>query len=1111
MLQFILGKSGTGKTEYIYSKVKELTFGGCTNVAVIVPDQCTFETEKAFLDILGAKASRNIKIFGFSGMCRYIFEQSGCVPKNVLDNGTRSVIMNLTLEQLSDKLEILNTKYLNSMSEIMLRTYADCKNNSITSDRLRVMSGKIKDKTLSNKLYETALIFDSFDAVVSQSYIDPLDDLFRAYNILLSNNIFKNHHIFVDSFSGFTSGQLKILRLLMNDCAQLSVALTLDPLTDGGEEVFATCNETYRLIKQLARNDSVKLKPPVKLTEAKRFNSEELRLLEQGAFRADYPANDSSVNDIFLYLADNIHSECEFVAGQIKKLVIENNLRYSDICVICNDFSMYNSIINTVFEKYEIPYYADSVKPANSKPVLRLVASIFRIITDNFERDDVMTLLKTGLTPNTSEEISIFENYVYIWNVDRSGFKTEFSQNPSGFKNELSEKDKKTLAVAEKVRQSIVIPIMRFKEEIRDKSGREITEMLYNLLTEIGVQTALSNMCKGFEENNKADICAEQIRIWNSLMEVFDKLVAVIGDMHLTAKRYFELLSIQTNSIELSSIPKTLDSVNITTAQRVRISKQKVSFLIGCAQGVFPATPHSSGVFSPVELKRLSENNLKLSDDFSALSQLETFMAYCCMVSAGEKLYISCPNTNSIDEKYTPSVIISETAKIFPNIIIHDKSDIDKRESAMYAARPAFEEYAKSLSFGNNPLFDDIFSDYGQFDSKSRAIIRALDKAPFRLENPENVKMLFGEKLRISASQIESFNRCHFAYFCNYGLRIRERRRAEINPMEYGTLVHYLFEKFFSTYTKPQYSKITDEKLAEFTNSTVNLYISEYFGGQETKSGSFLFKLKVLCEDVIILFRHIIQELSQSEFEVADCELSIGNDIPSYTLELDNGCRISVCGSVDRVDVMEFNGEKYLRIVDYKTGPKKFKLSDILYGLNLQMLIYLYSIQLNGRQRYGDILPAGILYMPSAVRIKLAKTQNDRIKAPSKVEDELKMNGLLLDNIEVIKGMDKTKDGKFIPVKIINDELQSKDSHISLEQFGKIFKKLELTVRQMGEELYKGKIDALPVKGEYDACEYCPYSAVCADRVSGERNVFPTDNQTVLEEIEQEIRGEAVK
>ena len=1107
MLRFILGKSGTGKTTYIYEKISEHAKNGNDKILMLVPDMSTFETEKAFLNLLGARLSKNIKVFGFSRLCRFVFEHTSNLPQNVIDSGTRAVIMNIALEQLTEKLKLLKTKNTKSLTEIMLQTLSDCKKNSISTDTLYEVSKNVENETLKTKLYETALILDTFDAILSQSYVDPLDDLTRLYNILIENNIFDGYTVFVDSFSGFSAQQLKVLRLIMSQSSSVFVALTLDPESDGMEEVFATSQATYKTLKNIAKSDCVDIKTPVKLTENNKFLNSELELLENSIFRNNIKPDSQNPENIILYSASDRYEECEFVARQIKHLIVDENYIYNDISVICHDTQPYKGIINTVFEKYEIPYFMDAHSDIEVKPVVRLVNSIFRIVLDNIERDDVISLLKTGLTENSPQEISLFENYTYIWNINNSAFKSEFTQNPRGFSSTFTDNDKMNLEIVEKVRKSVVEPLLKFGENIKNKNGREITELLYHLLTELKAQDALNSMYESLENGVEKGLGAEQIRVWNFLMDAFDKTVAVIGDTPVSPKRYYELLSIQISSIELMQIPQTIDSVTVTTAQRVRISKQKVTFLIGCIDGEFPAVPHCSGVFSSFELKMLSLNDLKLSEDFSDLADLETFMAYSCMTSPSEKLYVTYPSADLLGTPYNPSVIFEEIRKVFPNIIMLDKADFDRKKDSMYALQPAFEEYARSLSQNSAEIksLGEYFSADNHYSSQYNAVHRSIENSPFRIENPENAEKLFGENLNISASQIEKFSLCRFAYFCNYGLNIKERRRAEINPMEYGTLVHYILEKFFSRFNKSEYSEMSDDNLKDFIGNVLSEYIEQYFGGAESRTKAFLYNLKVLSDNAFILLKHIVTELSQSDFDVADCELKIGEDIPSYTINLPDGHKIAVCGFVDRVDVMEKDGEKFLRVIDYKTGTKKFKLSDILYGLNLQMLLYLYSIKLNGNSKYGEITPAGILYMPATVPVVSAPTELSDDKINSEIDKALRMNGLLLDDVSIIKGMDKSETGKYIPVKIKLDTAVSERSIANIEQFGKIFKKLERTVASMGREIYRGNIQASPAKGAHDACEYCPYDSVCAYRVSEPVNTFDVTNDEVYSTIDNEI------
>ena len=1110
MLRFILGKGGTGKTAYIRQKIAELVQAGEEQVLLLVPDQSSFETEKAFLELLGARLCKRVEVFGFDGMCRTVFRQTRCLPTNVIDNGTRAVLMSVALEQLSEKLTLLKSRRSRAVSDMLLGTLSACKKSGITTDMLRAAAANIGDRTLQIKLGETAMVLDAFDALLAQSYVDPLDNLERLKNILLKNDdIFKNKVLFIDSFSGFTKVQLEVLRILLSRCREVNVALTLDPegrLND--EEVFAIAHATQDALKEMAKRDFVDIKAPVRLTEPLRFASDDLAALEAGIFRRHREVREDEPQCITVYSAADLYDECEFTARQIKHLVMEDNCRYRDISVICRDSKEYRGILNVMLEKYAIPYFTDDRQDVTVKPAVRLLNAVFRLVTEGFAREDFLALLKTGLTDISENEISAFENYVYIWNLSGKRLCEPFTLNPRGYAEDFTDADKERLAVAEHVRRRIAEPLLAFREGCKGRTARDITSQLWQLLETLDAPNALTALYDSLESGGEKGLGAEQVKVWSLLMDVLDKTVAAIGDMPLSLERYYELLTIQISNIEFSLIPQTLDCVSVTTAQRVRNSSVQAAFLIGCCDGKFPAVPHAAGLFSDYEIKQLQLNDIHISDDFSYIANLETYMAYCAVTAPSHRLFLSYPCMSMDGDRNKPSAIIAETLKIFPQLRASDRFDYDGLRDAMLALTPAFEEYARSLSENRAELsgLGDFFRAHPRYAAGVEAVKRSCDRSPFRIEEPANARLLFGERLTVSASQVEKFSQCRFAYFCNYGLRVRERLKAEINPMEYGTLVHYILERFFTQYSKNEYSGMTDAQLSEFVHAVVTAYLESYFGGSATKEQSFLYHLDVLCSHVLLMLRHLIEELRQSDFDVADCELKIGGDIPAYTVKLPTGEDIAVCGSVDRVDVMHTENGDYLRIIDYKTGGKTFKLSDILFGLNLQMLLYLCAIHRGGEARYGSFTPAGILYMPAVVP-NISADGLDEEAVQKKINDEFKMNGLLLDDVRVIKGMDKTEGAKYIPVKIKNGSSVKSDSLASLAEFGKIFQKLNETVVQMGEKLFGGDIAAAPLKGGTDACQYCPYDSVCGYRQSDPINVFKMKNEEVFEKLDEEENG----
>ena len=70
-----------------------------------------------------------------------------------------------------------------------------------------------------------------------------------------------------------------------------------------------------------------------------------------------------------------------------------------------------------------------------------------------------------------------------------------------------------------------------------------------------------------------------------------------------------------------------------------------------------------------------------------------------------------------------------------------------------------------------------------------------------------------------------------------------------------------------------------------------------------------------------------------------------------------SGGALKLNGKVDRVDGYCKDGKLYLRVVDYKTGKEKsFSLSDVLDGLDMQLLLYLFTMEERGLSRYQGLL-----------------------------------------------------------------------------------------------------------------------------------------------------------
>ena len=1105
MLRFVLGRSGYGKSEYLRQRFAQLARDGEEKLLFIVPDQISFETEARFLDLLGPALSRNILVLGFSRLCDFVFDKTGNRFATFADDGVRHLMMSLALEQVSDSLTVFDKRSkANDMRELMLSAVKEYKKCAISSDTLREVAAITEDETLRAKLEDTALVYDAYNAVMERSYMDPLDSLTKVCELLTDNRLFEGYTVALDAFYGFTAQEYDVIEQIMAMSREIYVALTDDGYEDS-ESLFFVPRRTRRRLMRIARDHEIEVAAPIHMTIPYRFENEALIALEENAYRLHKEPYTEENDAVTVYRAAGIYDECDYVARTIRKL-IESGYRYRDIAVIARASDKYAGILDVCLDKYGIRYFQDEPQNIDSMPIVRLVTAAFDIVNRGFQREDVLLLLKTGLCSYTVEEIADFENYLFVWDINGRRFYDSFTDSPEGFADEMTPAQEKQLKRIEALRADIVAKLRKFARAVNDTDGESIAKALMKLLYDLKVDDNISRLCDIFEAQGENDRGEDLVRMWNVLCEILDKTVAVIGDYRLPSKRFAELLYTNFAASQVSTIPRGIDEVDISTADRTLISDKKAVFLIGALEGEFPHTPVEAGVFTDDERVRLKEVlQLPLSDSIEELIATERYYAYSALTAARERLYISFPASDMRGELLTPSDMIGE-AELSLLRLKYINYDAVPMKERLRSKRSAFD-YLIGHYHTKSPEIAALKAYFAQ-DEEYRDIVGSIEdvlsRRARRIKDTALTKELYGKEMRLSSTKIDVYHKCPFRYFCEYGLHIRERKKATVDALEYGTLMHHIFEVFFGSHSREEYAQMNETVIEGIVSDILDEYIEKHFGGTEGKSERFLYLLYRTKAAATKLVLHMVQELSQSDFTPVDFELGVGTDIPDYSVELQDGLRLSVRGSVDRVDRCDADGKSYIRVIDYKTGTKEFNINDLVYGLNLQMFIYLYAIRENGGERYGEITPAGVLYMPAVSPSVSADPDMPTAKIRAEVLKKYMMKGVILDDAAVVEHMEHDGKGLYIPAKLKDGTVSaSAGSLATLEELGAIFRHIDTLTEKMAQSLYEGDVAALPLKGKkYDGCAYCVYKAVCLrEEDDPSREAEDRSPEEVMEEL----------
>ena len=1089
MLKLVTGRINSGKTMFVQNIIKLKIEAGEDKIFLIVPEQFSFESERRILMLLGEKNAMKVEVCSFSRLAENILGDTQHTVK--LDDAGRVALMSTALEEISDKLEVYG-RFSRNMSVVseMLNISDELKKFAITPALLEDASHKVEDGMLKKKLSDLSLVMTAYNSLVVQRFTDTRDDLSLLAEKLDDNRFFENATVIIDEFKGFTVQEYDVISRMISQSKEIYITLCLDEIYAGEIDlsVFACVRKTARKLIDISKQASISVSQ-VRVPEYKdRYNCDALKALENQLYSFDILPFDGNSSDVTVHSCVTAYDECEYVALTIKKLLREENYRCRDIAIISRNEGEYSQNLRASLKKHGVPVFEDKRRPLSTQPPVVLSRAALEIACKGFSTDAVFRVLKTQLADLCVEEVGELENYAYLWKIDAKKWLSDWSDNPSGLGQQSGKSDLLTLDHLNNLRKKCIEPLIKLKSDVKNSdTAADILTALFNYLVQIKAPQNLKKLAASLNSFGETEDAIELGRVWDRLMDIFSQLSAALGKSKVTAERLLDLFTLVIGVQDIGVIPHGLDEITIGSADRLRISRPKAVFAVGVNEGVFPKKPSSGRILCDADRQALTDMGI----DISAPSQNdfleERYISYNALCCASDRLYLTYCSTDFSGAEKNPSELVSQVKRILPKCTVTDYSDIDKLDLIQSRAS-AFN--ALAINWHTDSSFRNTLRAY--FDScteyklRIAALERANGKSEFKIESAETALALFGNDINISATKIEDYGKCPFLYFCRHGLRLNERKTAEIDAMLSGIVVHFVLENIVSKFGK-KLTELSFDKIKEQVVALLDEFLRENLGAEQ-RDERFDYLYRRLCDSICLVVTRLINEMKLSDFEPVDFELQIGGKTPeieAFEILLNDGGKIILSGKVDRVDVLKTQEHTFVRVMDYKTGTKKFNLSDVINGLNMQMLLYLFAVKANGRERYGNIVPAGVLYVPAKSK-QSGKIKKDtpRSVLEADVLKEGKFSGILLNDARVVHATDTENTGTVISYnrKGVFDNL------ISLTQLAALEKKVIDTVREMGEHLHKGLIPAVPkVGGSYSkpACEYCAYKDICLREDSG--------------------------
>jgi len=1145
-IRFIYGRAGIGKSTWCINSIAENIKKDDENkLILIVPEQYTFNTENRILKSIGEPALLRTQVLSFKKMAHEVFEECGGRVKEIIKESGRNMLIHKVLNEKIESLE-----YFRKISreqgfyEIVSDVISEFKKYNVEVDSLRNIEESIQESDLYNKIRELSIIYEAFNEEMNEGYIDGDDKLTLLGKKLLENDIYTNSEVWIDEFSTFTPQQLEIIRLLARRCKRVNITLCMDNRdnSNGNQDitdVFNTIKNTENKILKIMKENNISYDKPINLNMINvnegynRFkNAPELEHIEKYFFTYPFNSFNGKCENVKLYKANNIYDEIERVAKSIMALIRSGKYRYKDISVVCRNIDDYEKITSVIFKDYEIPYFLDKKLELLNNPLIILITSAFEILFKDWSYESVFKYLKTGLTGIENNYIDVLENFVLEYGV--KGYKWTIKEiiSESWFNNneELSEEKIFISEIMDEVRR----PLLVFHNKIKGKHKvSHICKTIYEFLIDIHAFERINEWIEKFDEIGLEDKVKEYSQVEESVIDILDQAVDVMGDKDLDSYDFFKILNSGFNNEEIGVIPVALDQVNIGDVARIKGRDVKALYIVGVNDGILPASKKEEGILSDNDRNILSDIGIELASNTRNKVFEEQFLLYTVLTISSDCLMISYPMADFEGKSLRPSIVISRIKKILPQLVeesdLYDLSSYKDKLNKVISPIPTFNELI--LAMRKNCDEENVeeywrevykwYKDSPEYENKVKNIFKGLDYSNLKNHvNKNNLRELYANedgKLMFSVSRLEKYAECPFSYFVQYGLKAKNRKIYEFTPPDLGSFVHDILDLFTNRVKKEGilWSELNNERCKEIVSNLIDIRLSEQTNSILNSSKRFKYLSqrfkRVISKSVTVM----AEQIGKGEFEVFKTEFDFGNykTGEAVMLNLQDDEKVYLQGRIDRIDTLDLDGQTYIRIIDYKTGAKKFDLNELYYGLQMQLLVYLDAIIKNSKYILEkQVVPGAVLYFKVDDPIIKSKKEMTTEEVETEVLEELKLKGLVLKDAKVVKAMDRDIEGYslVIPAAFKKDgDFKSTSDVVTEEEFTLLREYVNRKMISLCEDMLCGDIKIEPTKqANRSYCEYCDFSSICQFDTSIKDNKYKIVGKKSRTEIWDNIRSD---
>lgn len=1140
-LQFYFGPSGSGKSRKLHTDMLEWAAREPErNFLFLVPDQFTMQTQFDLVNASKNKGIMNIDVLSFGRLSHRIFEETGFGTKPVLDDTGKSLVLRKVAEDVKDTLPVIgpNLHKLGYIHEVK-SALSEFMQYGIAPDQVSELADYAKGRgTLHYKLKDLQTLYHGFQAYIRDRFVTTEETLELLTRAVERSAIIKNSVVVFDGFTGFTPIQNRLIQRLMELTERVIISITIDIHENpfqmtGDQELFHLSKKTVKDLCRLAEEAGVERTDDIYLKEEPLYRFREnpqLAHLEKHLFRYPLKPYEKKENHIRIMEALSPSEEARQVCMQIRELVLSEGYSYRDIAVVVGDMETYGDYLEREGLRYEIPMFMDRTRGLLLNPFIELIRSSLKICLTDFSYEAVFHYLRSGLADFENEEIDKLENYVLALGIrGKKKWSQAFTRKPKAADEE------KQLLLLEQLNQT--------REKLMDqleplllkrKTAGEYVRVLYDFITKAGIQEKLAAYENYFKSMQMMDKAKEYAQVYRLVMELFEQIDGLLSEEPISIQEFADILDAGFAEIEIGIIPGGVDRIMVGDMERTRLKQVKVLFFLGVNDGNIPGNNAKGGIISDIDREFLQESGVELAPTPRQQMYIQRLYLYMNLTKPSDRLYLSYARVSSEGKSIRPSYLIDMVRRLYPGITV-ERPDMEKHPVTQIAGyldgltylAGALRDYAAGNQNSLNAQEVSALLSLYDRNEEYGALAEKMEEAAFMQYRHSPLshvvaKAIYGSMLENSVSRLEQYASCAYAHFLQYGLKLQEREEYSFEQVDLGNLYHTVLELFADKLGDNGFTwfDFPEEEGDRLLKEALEICAGAYGETILYSNARYEYMIDRIYRILKRTIRTLKSQLQGGSFTPAHFEMSFSKveDLETVNIALTEKEKMKLRGRIDRIDTCEDEDHVYVKIIDYKSGNKKFDLAALYYGLQLQLVVYMNVASEIEKKKHPDkeIVPAALLYYHVSDPMIREEKEISPEEINEKLLKELRTTGIVNNAEKVITLLDRnfTDKSLLVPVERKKDgSFSTSSSVIAKEDYETVSAFVNHKIRQFGKEILSGNIELSPCEmGTGTSCTYCAYKDVCEfdEKIPGyeTRILKKLEGDEVMLKMREEIKGE---